>query len=38
MNFDYLTPEKWEVLRKFDYDTLLKFREMFQPLDDDEDY
>lgn len=33
MNIEYLTPEKWEVLRKMDYYQLMKFRELFEPLD-----
>lgn len=36
MNLDKLTPAMWETLRKFDYDGLLKFAKMFEPLDDDE--
>ena len=38
MNIEYLTPDKWEVLRKMDYDTLMKFREMFQPLEDEDEF
>lgn len=36
MNFDYLTPEKWEIIRKMDYEGLMLLREMFQPLDEEE--
>ena len=36
MNLDALTPSMWETLRKLDYDQLLRFSEMMQPLDEDE--
>jgi hypothetical protein len=36
MNIEYLTPAMWETLRKFDYNQLMQFREMMQPLDEDE--
>ena len=38
MNLDVLTPSMWEMLRKLDYDQLMKFREMLQPLDENEEY
>jgi len=38
VNLDVLTPSMWEVLRKLDYNQLLKFRDMMQPIDEDEDY
>jgi hypothetical protein len=28
----------WEVIRTWEYDTLLKASMMFQPLDEDEEY
>lgn len=34
MNLDVLTPRMWEMLRKFDYDQLMKFAEMMSPLDE----
>ena len=36
MNLDYLTPQKWEVIRQWDYETLMRMREMFSPMDEDE--
>lgn len=38
MNIEYLTPSMWDTLRKLDYSQLMKFREMMQPLDENEDY
>jgi hypothetical protein len=33
MNLEYLTPRMWETLRKFDYDQLMKFAEMFEEVE-----
>ena len=38
VNLDKLTPQMWEVIRKWEYETLIKASMMFQPLDEDEDY
>lgn len=38
MNIQYLTKPMWEVIRTWEYETLLKASEMFQPLETDEDY
>jgi hypothetical protein len=38
MNIDKLTPEMWNVIRTWEYETLMKASMMFQPLDEDEDY
>ncbi len=38
MNIDKLTPEVWNVIRTWEYETLMKASMMFQPLDEDEDY
>ena len=33
MNLEYLTPSMWETLRKFDYDQLMLFVEMFEDVE-----
>lgn len=38
MNIDKLTPEMWNVIRTWEYETLMKASMMFQPLDEDEEY
>ena len=38
MNIQYLTPQMWEVIRTWEYETLMKASEMFQPLDEEEEF
>ena len=38
MNIDKLTPEMWNVIRTWEYETLMKASMMFQPLDEDEEF
>ena len=38
MNLDKLTPEMWNIIRTWEYETLMKASMMFEPLDEDEDY
>lgn len=38
MNLDKLTPQMWNVIRTWEYETLMKASMMFEPLDEDEDY
>jgi hypothetical protein len=36
VNLDKLTPQMWEVIRTWEYDTLIKASMMFQPLDEED--
>jgi hypothetical protein len=36
MNLDKLTPAMWETLRKLDYNQLLRFAQMFEPVEEDD--
>jgi hypothetical protein len=36
VNIDKLTPQMWEVIRTWEYDTLVKASMMFQPLDEED--
>ena len=38
MNIQYLTKDMWNVIRTWEYETLMKASEMFQPLEEDESY
>ena len=38
MNIDKLTPEMWNVIRTWEYETLMKASMMFQPLDEEEEF
>lgn len=38
MNLDKLTPEMWNVIRTWEYETLISVSAMMQPLDEDEEY
>lgn len=37
MNIDKLTPAMWNVIRTWEYETLMKASMMFQPLEEDND-
>ena len=38
MNLDKLTPAMWEVIRTWEYATLINASRMFEPLDEEEEY
>lgn len=38
MNINKLTPQMWDVIRTWEYETLIRVSAMMQPLDEDEDY
>ena len=38
MNLSKLTPEMWNVIRTWEYESLIKISAMLQPIDEDEDY
>lgn len=37
MNIDKLTPEMWNVIRTWEYETLMRVSVMMQPLDEEEE-
>lgn len=37
MNLEALTPRMWEVIRTWDYNTLVNASQMFQPIEDEEE-
>ena len=37
MNIEHLTKPMWEVIRTWEYETLVNAHEMFQPVESDED-
>lgn len=38
MNISKLTPQMWDVIRTWEYETLIRVSAMMQPLDEDEEY
>lgn len=38
MNIEYLTKDMWNVIRTWEYETLIKASEMFQPIEEEEEY
>lgn len=38
MNLSKLTPEMWNVIRTWEYESLMKASMMFQPLDEEEEF
>ena len=38
MNIDKLTPEMWNVIRTWEYETLMRVSVMMQPLDEEEEF
>lgn len=38
MNISKLTPQMWDVIRTWEYETLMNASRMFEPLDEDEEY
>lgn len=37
MNLDKLTPEMWNVIRTWEYESLMRISAMLQPIDEDEE-
>lgn len=38
MNISKLTPQMWDVIRTWEYETLIRVSAMMQPLDEEEEY
>jgi hypothetical protein len=38
MNINKLTPQMWDVIRTWEYETLIRVSAMMQPLDEDEEF
>ena len=38
MNISKLTAQMWDVIRTWEYETLIRVSAMMQPLDEDEEY